>query len=108
LFVPETQLREMLARFSMSTQIRDAAHLVKELQRVWPKQACSECGMEQPGLCTACAEALTVRAARRRAAEERAKRETQLLERSLADLEGPCRHAQRRSAAASRAAEGGK
>jgi excisionase family DNA binding protein len=102
MFVPEAQMREMVARFFLSTPIRDAAHLVKELHRMWPKQACSECEAEQPTLCVGCAERLTVRAAQRRAAEERARRELQLFERSLGDLEGPFRHARTRSAAASR------
>ena len=43
MLVPETQVREMCARFMLTTPVRDAVELVKYLVRAWPKGTCAAC-----------------------------------------------------------------
>jgi excisionase family DNA binding protein len=99
LFIPERVLREMTARFHLSAPLRDASHLLKDLERMWPKARCTECGQEEPTTCAECTARISVEAARQRAVAERVQRETRSLERAMARLDGPFDHGRRRSAA---------
>jgi len=100
MFVPEKELRQVSARFELSAPLRDAAHLFKELERVWPHR-CSECQMDAPAVCLACAARIAVERARKRAADEQVKRELRRFEREIGELEGPFAHRRKRSAEAS-------
>jgi hypothetical protein len=79
MFVPEGQLREMVARFGLSTPVRGPAHLVEQLKRVWPTGVCTECGIDSPTLCVACLATLKERAVKRMAVE----REIKMREREI-------------------------
>jgi hypothetical protein len=79
MFVPEAQLRELIARFGLSTPLRGAPHLVEQLKRVWPNQMCTECGLESATVCVPCLASLKERDAKRMAVE----RELKLREREI-------------------------
>ena len=79
MFLPEGQLREMVARFGLSTPVRSPAHLVEQLKRAWPSGVCTECGIDSATLCVACLATLKERAAKRMAVE----RELKMREREI-------------------------
>lgn len=79
MFLPEGQLREMIARFGLSTPVRGPGHLVEQLKRVWPSGVCTECGIESATMCIACLATVKERAVKRMAIE----RELKMREREI-------------------------
>jgi hypothetical protein len=74
-------------------------HLMKDLERMWPKAQCTECGTKEPTTCAECTTKISLEAARQRAVAERMQREARSFDRAMALLDGPFEHGRRRSAA---------